>query len=93
MTKFLNDMLKNPDGNTYSTKRTAGWICLFIAIFICGCILFKISTVSEMLQLNVFYGFLGAFLGALGISSVDTYSFYSNKSKEITTNNSNNISK
>ena len=93
MKEFLHAMVTNPD-NTYSTKRVAGWICLFTAILIACYILFKLSNVSDTLFLNIFYGFLGAFLGSFGISSFDTYSYFKhtnnkNKLTEPTNKNTN----
>jgi hypothetical protein len=39
-------------------------------------------TVNEVIALTLFGGFLGAFLGALGISAMDVKSYWSNKNKD-----------
>lgn len=75
--KFIKDMFSNHDG-TYSTKRTAGWVCLFCAMAVAGISLFK-PDVNEVIAMTVFGGFMGGFVGAIGISSIDSKSYWSSQ--------------
>lgn len=89
MKNVLVSMFSNPEGG-YSTKRIAGWVCLiFACIFGVKLIFFPVPPVGETIALGVFYGFLGAFLGALGISSFDANNYFKNNQTQNTTNTNN----
>lgn len=92
MGDFIKDMISNPDG-TYSTNRTAGWLCLFASLIIAVYSLIT-PNVNEVIAITLYGGFLGAFLGALGISTINTKSYWAFKgedSKAYWNNQSNNI--
>ena len=78
---FVKDIFANPDGS-YSTKRTAGWVCLFISAIVSAFLLYKQGD-NEVISLSIFGGYLGAFLGAMGISTVDTKSYLNAQSSVI----------
>lgn len=80
MGKFIKDMISNPDGS-YSTKRTSGWVCLFASLAVA---IFSLITpnVNEVIAITLYGGFLGAFLGALGISTIDTKSYWLYKGQD-----------
>ena len=73
--KFIKDLFLNPDGSG-STKRTAGWILLFLGVFtgICG-IFF--SNIGDNSAFNtVFVTFFTSSLSAFGFSSYDSKNYY-----------------
>lgn len=78
--RFFQEIVSNPDG-TFSTKRTAGWICLLCAILVAFKLLIYPNTlISETIGLGIFTSFLASFLGSFGISSIDTKAYWSSKS-------------
>lgn len=75
MKKFLKDMISNPDG-TFSTKRTAGWVCLWMSFGIAVVILGGWAKSTETASLTIFGGFLTGFLGIMGVSSYDARTWF-----------------
>lgn len=73
MKQFIHDLFANPDGSG-STKRTAGWLLLFVAIAV-G-VWLGLTSDSETVQLVVFGSLLAGGLAAFGISSADTASYF-----------------
>lgn len=67
MKKFFQDMVLNPDGLTYSSKRTAGWISLFTFIAYGG--LDKPE--------HIMYATLGLVVAFWGLTSFD-YKIFTN---------------
>ena len=77
MKTFFKDMFSNPDGS-YSTKRVAGFVFLTLSAIIGLKLIFYPNPASATVDLGVFYGFLGASLGAFGISSFDALNYFKN---------------
>lgn len=63
--KFIKDMVLNPDGLTYSSKRFAGWIALFSYIG------FGIFDKPE----HIMYSALGLVVSFWGLTSLDYSQF------------------
>ena len=78
--KFLKDMIMNPGGTDYSTKRTIAWILLFTTITI-GFIGLLKDNINETIFITVFTGFLSSVVGTLGITSFDYTQFLKHDKK------------
>ena len=74
--KFIKELFSNPDG-TGSTKRTAGWLLIFISILVGGVGLF-ITPISSAFDI-IFISFLSSALSCFGLTSIDYRNFIKNK--------------
>jgi hypothetical protein len=70
--KFIKDMVMNPDGKSYSSKRMGGWIALFTYIG------FGIFNKQE----HIVYATLGLVVSFFGLTSLDYSQFLKNKNQE-----------
>lgn len=69
--KFIKDILTNPDGESYSSKRIAGFICLIATI--------TYAFVKVIPSSDVIFTLAGLTISFFGLTSIDFKSIISNK--------------
>lgn len=68
--KFFRDLVTNPDNKSYSAKRVAGWMCMFVTLSYVICSLF-LSYKAKVPDHDIFFSLCGLTAAMWGLTSYD----------------------